>query len=91
MTRWVRIKAFIKKGIKEWLKTFSNMDSLISAKRIERSFSFVFGCIIILTYFFSHLAVLTSFEAITLAAVFFTMAGYILDKIQKEKNDLPKD
>lgn len=80
---WTNLKWFIK----EMVAMYSNQDSYFSKKRFESSVAFISGVGIILSNVFYHRATITNTEILADAALLFTIAGYVVNKIQAEKKD----
>ena len=80
--RWNQIKWFIL----EIGKTFSDkIRSVFSSKRINQWFSFCTGQAFMIVFFIEHHQTMTYLECLALAGAEFTIAGYALSHVQKEK------
>jgi len=71
--------------IKEFIKIFSDEPSFFSKKRIESGIAFAFGQLFLLVFFFYNLEQLTTTETIALSTLEFSISGYIINHIQKQK------
>lgn len=77
----------IKKGIKEFIKTFSQNKSFLSSKKLER-FSFIALSLSIVTGTFIYLVVaktLIATDAVVLITPLLIAAGYNMLQTEKEK------
>lgn len=79
--RWGNIKWLLK----ELIKVVSSEKSFFSQKRIQQMIAFTSGEVALLSFFFYNIAILTAWEAIGIASLFFTLAGYVLTKTEKAK------
>lgn len=75
----------IKYYIKELIKIYSNEKSFFSKKRIESGIAFIIGQILLIIYFANKLPILNTMDFVTLILIEFALAGYILNKIEKNK------
>lgn len=81
---WTNIKWFIKQII----GMYSNdQNCYLSKKRIESAIAFSSATGIILWHVYKNSAIITNSEVLADAALLFTVAGYTLNHIQKEKNE----
>jgi len=80
--RWNQIKWFIL----EVGKTFSDKKrSVFSSKRINQWIAFCTGQVFMIMFFIEHHQTMTYVECLALAGAEFTIAGFALTKVQKEK------
>jgi len=70
---------------KELINIYSNYPSFFSKKRIESGLSFVIGQIGMVAFLCFNINNISMGEFLLWASAEFTIAGYILNKIQKEK------
>ena len=71
----------------EIMKMYSSRDkSFFSKKRIESGVAFVIGQIGMIIYLYFSLNKITMGEFLLWATAEFTVSGYIINKIQKEKS-----
>lgn len=79
----------IKFVIKEILKIYSTSPSFFSKKRIESGVAFIiaqWGMV----YFLMHkISIMTSSDLAIWAGIEFAVSGYIINHIQKEKQETP--
>jgi hypothetical protein len=80
----------IKFVIVELVKTFSNIPSIFSSKRIERGLFVLSGLGAIVYYIIANIHKLSSGEIIALSSVLLTCGGYLLKQTQTEKSILDK-
>lgn len=81
---WTNIKWFIKQIV----GMYSNdPNCYFSKKRIESAITFIAATGIILCHVWQHRATITNSEILSDAALLFTIAGYTLNHIQKEKTE----
>jgi len=73
--------------IREVNNIYSNKQSFFSKKRIESGISFIIGQFGMLLFLFEKISELTTSDIVMWSGVEFAMAGYILHRIQKEKNE----
>ena len=85
--RWNTIKWLVK----ELVKVASNQKSFFSSKRIQQLIGFTSGEVTLLSFFFYNLSKLSTMDAIAIAAVFFTVAGYVLNKTEAAKKKYTED
>ena len=78
---WTNIKKFIT----ELLKTFSDKSSFFSRKRIEEFFAFVIGQWGMIYFLIVNISKISAGDFAIWAVIQFTLAGFILFQIQKEK------
>ena len=76
----------IKWGIKELLKIYSSHASYFSKKRIESGMAFIIAQWGMIFFLLEKHSTLTMGEFLLWAAAEFAVSGYIINKIQKEKN-----
>ena len=79
----MKLKALIRKIF----DIYSNKPSYLSKKRVESGLAFVVGEIGYVIYFIYNLDSLTTTEVIALSTLQFTIAGYLVNNIQKQKRD----
>jgi ribosomal protein S17E len=98
MTRWEKFKDIISKKwdtlkwlIKELIKVASNEKSFFSKKRIMEMIAFTSGETTLLSFFFYNISRLSTMEAIAIATVFFSVAGYTLNKTEAAKKNYIND
>lgn len=84
---WTNIKWLAK----EFIAMYSNTDSYFSKKRFESSMAFLGGMFLILGHAITNRATITNSEILADAALLFTIAGYTVNHIQKEKNSSTTD
>ena len=77
----------IKWVVKELIKTLSSEKSFFSSKRIKTTIAFLSGEVTLLSFFFYHLSTLPTMEAIAIATIFFSVAGFVLTKTEQAKSD----
>lgn len=70
---------------KELIKIYSNEKGYFSKKRIESSIAFVIGQIGMISYLFTNLATMQISDISIWAGIEFTIAGWVINQIQKEK------
>ncbi len=75
----------IKWGIKELIKIYSAKDSYFSKKRIESGAAFLIAQWGMIFFLLEKHSTLTMGEFLLWAAAEFAVSGYIINKIQKEK------
>jgi hypothetical protein len=75
----------IKWGITELLKIYSNSSSFFSKKRIESGMAFLIAQWGMIFFLMEKYPTLTMGEFLLWAAAEFAVSGYIISKIQKEK------
>lgn len=75
----------IKWGIKELLNIYSDKPSYFSKKRIESGIAFIIAQWGMIFFLLQKYSTLTMGEFILWAAAEFAVSGYIINKIQKEK------
>ena len=78
---WTNIKWFVR----EIVKVFSNEPSYFSQKRVHNTIAFLSATGIILCFVWTHRATIQNSEILADAALLFTIAGYTVNHIQKEK------
>lgn len=76
----------IKWGIKELIKIYSAHPSYFSKKRIESGMAFIIAQWGMIFFLLEKHSTLTMGEFLLWAAAEFAVSGYIINKIQKEKN-----
>jgi len=76
----------IKWNITEIRNIYSNKPSFFSKKRIESGLAFAIGQWGMIEYFTRKVDTMSSSDLLLWAGVEFTMAGYMISQIQKEKN-----
>lgn len=77
----------IKKLITEIINIYSHKPSFFSKKRIESGFAFIIGQWGMIYFLLEKHSSLTMGEFLLWASTEFAISGYILHKIQKEKQD----
>jgi hypothetical protein len=75
----------IKWGITEIIKIYSNKESYFSKKRIESGIAFVIAQWGMIFFLLEKHSDLTMGEFLLWAAAEFAVSGYIINKIEKEK------
>ena len=80
---WSNIKWFIK----ELVAMYSDKESYFSKKRFESSVAFISALSIILYHVYQFRATISNSEILADAALLFTIAGYTVNQIQKEKKE----
>lgn len=75
----------IKWGITELLKIYSNSSSFFSKKRIESGMAFLIAQWGMIFFLMEKYPTLTMGEFLLWSAAEFAVSGYIISKIQKEK------
>lgn len=76
----------IKFYLKELIKMYSGKsDSYFSKKRIESGIAFIIGQIFLIIFFWYNLEVLTTTEILAISTLEFTISGYMINQIQKQK------
>jgi hypothetical protein len=78
---WTNIKRFIM----EILKTFSSQPSFFSRKRFEEFFAFIIGQGGMIYFLSININNLSAGDFAIWAGIEFTVSGYVLYQIQKEK------
>ena len=78
---WSNIKFLIK----ELIKLYSNEPSYFSKKRVESGIAFIVGQWGMIYFLTGHQQNLTMGEFLLWASVEFAVAGWVVNKIQKEK------
>lgn len=78
---WTNIKKFIT----EILNIYSNKNSFFSKKRIESGIAFVIGQWGMIYFLLQSISKLSAGDMAIWAAVEFSVAGYVVYQIQKEK------
>lgn len=73
--------------ITEFLAMYSTKDSYFSKKRFESSIAFLGGMGLILLHAYYNRATITNSEILADAALLFTVSGYAVAQIQKEKKE----
>jgi len=66
---------------------YSSKPSYLSKKRVESGLAFAVGELGYIIYFIYNLDSLTTTEVIALSTLQFTIAGYLVNHIQKQKID----
>ena len=75
----------IKWGIKELIEIYSTEKSFFSKKRVESGLAFIIAQWGMIFFLLQKYQTLTMGEFILWAAAEFAVSGYIINKIQKEK------
>jgi len=75
----------IKRLITELIKIYSNEDSKFSKKRIESGVAFIIAQWGMITYFHAKYMGMDMYDMIMWAGVEFSICGYMINGIQKEK------
>lgn len=75
----------IKWLFKEFIAMYSTKDSYFSKKRFESSIAFLAATGLIIWHAYYDRTKITNSEILADAALLFTIAGYTLNQIQKEK------
>jgi len=78
---WTNIKKFIT----EFLKTYSDQNSFFSRKRFEEFLAFIIGQWGMIYFLLVNINKISAGDFAIWAGIQFTLAGYILFQIQKEK------
>ena len=73
--------------VKELVKVLSDQVSFFSKKRLESAFAFFMGEYQCTDYYLIHRFTMTPIEFCLLVGVQFTIAGYTVNLIQKEKEN----
>ena len=76
----------IKWGIKQLISIYSSGPSFFSKKRIESGIAFIIAQWGMIFFLLEKHSTLTMGEFLLWAAAEFAVSGYIINKIQKEKN-----
>lgn len=76
----------IKWLISELVKILSSQDSFFSKKRIESFVAFIIGQVGMVFFLFNKYENISMYEFLMWAAVEFTIAGYIMNVIEKGKS-----
>ena len=76
----------IKWGLKELINIYSSKESFFSKKRLESGVAFIIAQWGMIFFLMEKYPTLTMGEFILWAAAEFAVSGYIISKIQKEKN-----
>jgi len=71
----------------EILKMYSSQDSFFSKKRVESGIAFLVAQIGMLTYLIMRIKTMDIYSLIMWAGTEFSVAGYIISQIQKEKTN----
>jgi hypothetical protein len=82
---WGNIKWFMR----EMGNMYSNKKSYFSKKRFESSLAFLAAISLIIGHAIIHTDTITNSEILADAALLFTIAGYTVTQIQKEKKEVP--
>ncbi len=77
----------IKWGIKELINIYSSKDSYFSKKRLESGVAFLIAQWGMIFFLLEKHSTLTMGEFLLWAAAEFAVSGYIINKIQKEKEN----
>jgi len=77
----------IKWGIKELINVYSSKDSYFSKKRLESGAAFLIAQWGMIFFLLEKHSTLTMGEFLLWAAAEFAVSGYIINKIQKEKEN----
>jgi hypothetical protein len=92
MSKWEKFKNLINKRwvtlkwlLKELIKVGSSQKSFFSKKRIIEMIAFTSGEVTLLSFFFYNISKLATLDAIAIATVFFSVAGYALNKTEAAK------
>lgn len=83
--KWLFGWTNIKWGIKELINIYSAHDSYFSKKRIESGVAFLIAQWGMIFFLLEKHSTLTMGEFLLWAAAEFAVSGYIINKIQKEK------
>lgn len=84
----------VKWFFRELMNIYSNKPSFFSKKRIESGLSFLIGQIGMVVFLIFKINDISMGEFLLWASAEFTVAGYIINKIQKEKEqteETPQD
>lgn len=74
-------------GVKELMKMYSSKESsFFSKKRIESGVAFVIAQWGMIFFLFNRIDTMTTTDIVMWAAVEFSIAGWMIHQIQKEKN-----
>jgi hypothetical protein len=79
------IQLNLKSLVQELIKVYSSEKSFFSKKRIESSIAFIIGQIGMITFLIMKLDTLSTYDIILWATLEFTVAGYMINKIEKNK------
>lgn len=71
--------------INEIIKMYSSQDSFFSKKRVESAIAFIVAQMGMITYFIVHISAMDIYDLIMWAGVEFTVAGYMIYKIENVK------
>lgn len=77
----------IKWVVKEFIKIYSNEDSYFSKKRIESGIAFAVGQWGMIFFLLEKYQVMSGTDFGIWAGIEFTISGYVISQIQKEKKD----
>jgi hypothetical protein len=80
----------IKWTIREIRDIYSDGDSYFSKKRIESGISFLIGQFGMVFFLYKNYEQMTTSDLAIWAGIEFAIAGYMVNKIQKEKKDKPE-
>ena len=70
---------------KEMMKMYSNEESYFSKKRVESGVAFLIGQFGMIYFLVRNMPQMSSSDLAIWAGIQFALAGYIVNKIQKEK------
>ena len=73
------------KYLRELINIYSNQPSYFSKKRIESGIAFAIAQMFLVVFFFYYLDQLTTTEVVALSTLEFTISGYMINHIQKQK------
>lgn len=79
------------KYLKELINIYSNKESFFSKKRIESGIAFALAQLFLIAFFFYYLDQLTTTEVVALSTLEFSISGYMINHIQRQKQDNNKN
>ena len=75
------------KYLKELIAVYSDEPSYFSKKRLESGVSFLLGQLGMVSYIIANYSVMSVSEVLMWATLQFTISGYVMTHIQKEKQN----
>ena len=75
------------KYLKELIAVYSDEPSYFSKKRLESGLSFLLGQLGMASYFIANYSVMSATDILMLATLQFSISGYVMTYIQKEKHN----
>ena len=86
-----KFKENLKWFLKEMMYLYSSKPSFFSKKRIESGIAFIIAQFGMIIYFLEHHEKMDMSSMLMWAAVEFTIAGWTISQIQKEKNKVNEE